>query len=263
MPDTRITNLGEITTPADGDLAVVVDISDTSMSAQGTNKKFTWSNIKAALKTYFDTLYNSGTSLWTAITGTRASNTTITVAGDQTAIFKKGMIVRWQESGVDKVGMVSIPSTYSDPNTTITIIGDTCASIDTGTFKYSVILGAEQFTKMFAIAGNIGATATAVANTITAMEPMRVIGADLWAGIAGTTNNTTVDINKNGTSIFTTKPTLATTVKSSPTPFTADTATSLALGDYLTLDIDAVQTTAAIDLYVQLYLFPTRFLTLS
>ena len=206
-----------------------------------------------------------GTSLWTAITGTRASNTTITVVGDQTAIFKKGMIVRWQESGVDKVGMVSIPSTYSSPNTTITIIGDTCASIDTDTFKYSVILGAEQFTKMFAIAGTIGATATNVANTITAMEPMRVIGADLWTGkdTPGTTNNTTVDINKNGTTIFTTKPTLATTVQSSPLPFTADTTSALALGDDLTLDIDAVQTTAAIDLYVQLYVFPERFLTLS
>ena len=218
-----------------------------------------------ATKKYVDDNAGGGASLWTAITGTRASNTTITVATDQTAIFKKGMIVRWQESGVDKVGIVSIPSTYSSPNTTITIIGDTCASIDTGTFKYSSLVGAEQFTKMFAIAGTIGATATNVANTITAMEPMRVIGADLWTGkdTPGTTNNTTVDINKNGTTIFTTKPTLATTVQSSPLPFTADTTSALALGDDLTLDIDAVQTTAAIDLYVMVYLFPERYLTLS
>ena len=79
-----------------------------------------------------------GTSLWTAIAGTRASNTTITVAGDQTAIFKKGMIVRWLESSVIKWGMVSIPSTYSSPNTTITIIGCVCNSIDTDSFKYSI-----------------------------------------------------------------------------------------------------------------------------
>lgn len=206
---------------------------------------------------------SGGTSLWTAITGTRATNTTITVATDKTAIFKKGMIVRWQESGVDKVGMVSIPSTYSDPNTTITIIGDTCASIDTDTFKYSVILGAEPYIAKFAYAGTVGATATNVMNAYYATEPMRVIGADLQAGTAGTTNSTTIDINKGGTTMFTTKPTLATTVASSPTPFTADTATSLALGDKVTIDVDAVQTTAAIDLYVQLYLFPSRFLTLS
>ncbi|MHB9140794.1 MAG: hypothetical protein ACYC25_02845 [Paludibacter sp.] len=92
---------------------------------------------------------------------------------------------------------------------------------------------------------------------------MRVLGADLQVGTAGTTNDTTVDLNKSGTTMFTTKPTLATTVASSPLPFTADTTTALALGDKVTLDIDAVQTTAATDLYVQLYLFPTRlnFLT--
>ena len=63
--------------------------------------------------------------------------------------------------------------------------------------------------------------------------------------------------------MFTTKPTLATTVAASPTPFTADSATSLALNDKATIDIDAVQTTAAVDLYVQLYLFPTRILSLT
>lgn len=206
---------------------------------------------------------SGGTSLWTAITGTRASNTTITVSGDQTAIFKKGMIVRWQESGVDKIGMVSIPSTYSSPNTTITIIGDTCASIDSNSFKYSVILGAEPYIVKFAIAGTIGATATDAANAYYATEPMRVLGADLQVGTAGTTNSTTIDINKGGTTMFTTKPTLASTVATSATPYTADTATSLALADKVTIDIDAVQTTAAIDLYVQLYLFPTRYLSFT
>ena len=63
--------------------------------------------------------------------------------------------------------------------------------------------------------------------------------------------------------MFTTKPTLATTVATSPTPFTADTATSLAIAAKVTIDIDAIQTTAAVDLYAQLYLFPTRILNLS
>lgn len=205
----------------------------------------------------------SWTSLWTAITGTRASNTTITVSGDQTAIFKKGMIVRWTESSVDKWGMVSIPSTYSSPNTTITIIGCTCASIDSGSFKYSSIIGVEQFQKNFALAGNIWATWTNVANTYYATEPMYVIGADLQVWTAGTTNSTTIVINKNWTTMFTTKPTLATTVASSPTPFTADTNTSLALWDKVTIDVYAVQTTAAQDLYVQLYVVPQRYFTLS
>lgn len=205
---------------------------------------------------------SGGSSLWTMPTGaTRVSNTTFTVTGDQTAIFAKGVIVKWTESGTVRTGVVSIPSTVST-DTTVTIIGDTMASIDASSLKYCM-LGAEMFTKMFAYAGAIGAVATGVANTITATEPMRLLGADLWVGTAGTTNSTTVDININGTTAFTTKPTLATTVQSSPTPFTADTAKSLSLGDDLTLDIDAIQTTVAQDLYVLVYLFPTRYLNLA
>ena len=201
-----------------------------------------------------------GASLWTAITATRVSNTTCTVVGDQTAIFKKGMIIRWTESSVDKVAMVSIPSTYSSV-TTITFIGDTMASVTA--FKYSSLIGAEQFIARFAYAGNVGATANDVMNAYYATEPMKVIGADLQVGTAGTTNATTIDINKAGTSMFTTKPTLATTIASSPLPFTSDTTSALALGDRVSIDVDAIQTTNSVDLYVQLYLFPTRFLTLE
>ena len=206
----------------------------------------------------------SGSSLWTLMPGTptRASNTTFTVTGDITTYVAKGMIIKWTESSTVRCAMVSIPSTYGAPNTTITIVGDIMASIDASSLKYCM-LGAEMFQKNFAIAGTIGATGTDIANAYYATEPMRVIGADLQVGTAGTTNNTTIDINKGGTTMFTTKPTLATTVASSSTPFTADTATSLALGDKVTIDIDAIQTTAAIDLYSQLYLFPTRYLSLS
>lgn len=203
-----------------------------------------------------------GSSLWTALAGaTRVSNTSFTVTGDQTAIIKKGMIIKWTESSTVRVAMVSIPSTVST-DTTVTIVGDTMASIDSSSLKYCM-LGVEMFQKNFTIAGAIGATGTDVANVYYATEPMRVIGADLQVGTAGTTNSTTIDINKGGTTMFTTKPTLATTVATSPTPFTADSATSLALADKVTLDIDAIQTTSAIDLYVQLYVFPTRYLYLT
>lgn len=201
---------------------------------------------------------SGGASLWTTFAGTRASNTTITVASDVTAIFKKGMIVKWTDT-TTHVGMVSIPSTESGGTTTITIIGDVC-STDATDFSYC-LLPVEKV--RFAVAGNIGAVADDIANAYYATEPMRVLGADLQVGTAGTTNSTTIDIDKATTTMFTTKPTLATTVASSPTPFTADDNTSLALGDRVRINIDAVQTTAAIDLYVQLYLFPTRFLTLS
>ena len=114
----------------------------------------------------------------------------------------------------------------------------------------------------FAIPGSINLVSTDQSAAFYAEEPFRVIGADLQVGTAGTTNNTTVDINKGGTTMFTTKPTLATTVAASPTPFTADNSTSLALNDKVTIDIDAIQTTPAIDAYITLYIFPTRYLYL-
>lgn len=240
----------------------VNDLRITNTSGVITFEKCTVANVTKGAGTWEVQSFGGETSLWTAIAGTRASNTTITVSGDQTAIFKKGMIVRWLESSVIKWGMVSIPSTYSSPNTTITIIGCVCASIDTDSFKYSSIIGVEQFQKDFALAGTIGATGTNVMRAYYATEPMYVIGADLQAETAGTTNSTTIDINKNGTTMFTTKPSLATTVAASTTPFTADTATSLALNDKVTIDIDFIQDTRAVDLYVQLYVVPQRYFTI-
>jgi len=250
---------------AKGDIITATADNTPAKLTVGDNGKVLTANSSTATGLEWTTPSAGGASLWTAITGTRASNTTITVATDQTAIFKKGMIVRWQESGVDKVGMVSIPSTYSSPNTTITIIGDVCASIDTGTFKYSVLLGSEPYIKVFPVAGNIGATGTDISRAYYANEPMRVIGTEIEVGsVASTSGNTVVDINKGGTTMFTTKPTIAYNALTVATPFTADTATSLALGDRVSIDIDTVtSTTFPQDLYVSLYLFPTRFLTLS
>jgi hypothetical protein len=156
--------------------------------------------------------------------------------------------------------MVSIPPTYGAPNSTITIIGDTMLSIDSSSLKY---FNANPDKRIFAIAGTLGNTGTNVASAYYADMPYRVIGADLEVGTAGTTGSFTIDINKNGTTMFTTKPTLATTVASSPTPFKADSATSLAFADKVTIDIDATQTTPPVDLYVKFYIFPTRYLYLT
>ena len=204
-----------------------------------------------------------GTSLWTSIVGTRASNTTITVVGDQTAIFKKGNIVRWKESTVDKVAIVSIPSTFSSV-TTITICGDTCASIDTDSFKYSSLLDINQFSKRFAIAGTIGATGNNAACIHFADQPYRFIGIEFYAGVAGTTNSTTVNVvNQNGT-VTLASPSLATTVRANAAPTApATSGLSLALNDAIQINITAVQTTPCVDLYINLLILPTRFLTLS
>lgn len=56
MADTKITGLTELTSTniADTDVVPVVDISDTTMDATGTTKKWTWASIKADILAYID-----------------------------------------------------------------------------------------------------------------------------------------------------------------------------------------------------------------
>ena len=219
-------------------------------------------------RTTTDTLTNKDLSsitntgkFWTLGPGTptRASNTTFTMTGDYTSVFAKGVIIKWTESATVRNAMVSIPSTYSAPNTTVTIVGDTMASIDASSLKYAMI-GVEAFVQKFAVSGTIGATGNDVANAYYATEPMRVLGADMQVGTAGTTNSTTVSL-VNGTGTVTlVSPTLGSTVAATTTPQApASSALSLALNDRVQLNVTAVQTTAAVDLYVQLYVMPTRY----
>jgi hypothetical protein len=66
---------------------------------------------------------------WTAASGTwtYASASTFTISGDVTAIYKKGLKLKWTNaSGSNpRYGTVKIDSTYGAPNTTVTIITNT------------------------------------------------------------------------------------------------------------------------------------------
>ncbi len=53
----KLTDLTEVTTLADGDLGMVVDVSNTSMDATGTNSKVTLANLYAYIKAKTDTVY--------------------------------------------------------------------------------------------------------------------------------------------------------------------------------------------------------------
>lgn len=52
MPDQKITDLTELASLASGDYFVVVDISDTSMAATGTNKKVVAARVSQNTETY-------------------------------------------------------------------------------------------------------------------------------------------------------------------------------------------------------------------
>jgi len=208
---------------------------------------------------------SGGSSLWTLMPGNPVfiNGNSFRVTGDVTNYVAKCMIVKWTESSVVKCAMVDRPSTYSSPDTTVTLVGDTMASIDAGSLKYCMF-GAEMFIKKFVYAGTIGATGTDVMNRIPIFEPMRYLGADMADQTAGTTNSTTVNIiNETGT-VTLGSPSLASTVRYTPTPAApASSGLSVAAGDSLYASIAAVQTTAAVDCYVDVYLFPTRYLYLT
>lgn len=75
-----------------------------------------------------------------------------------------------------------------------------------------------------------------------------------YSDTAGTTNTTTVDINKSGTTILSTKITIDSTEKTSRTAATPPviSVSSITEGNIITVDIDAVQTSPARGLTVVL-----------
>lgn len=105
--------------------------------------------------------------------------------------------------------------------------------------------------KLFAIAWSIWTTWTNVANTIVVDWTYTISQVNMWYWTAWNWT-LTVDINKNGTTLFASvKPTITTTNQSSINTWTL-TTTSLSSGDVLTIDIDAVPWTPWTDLYVEI-----------
>ena len=71
MADSKISDLTALTTAATGDLLVIVDISDTTMAASGTDKQITAGELLiSGLPGAFTTLEASGMSTLTGVTAT-------------------------------------------------------------------------------------------------------------------------------------------------------------------------------------------------
>ena len=97
-----IHNLTEKTTPADADEVGLIDNSAES----NVLKRLTWANIKAALKSYFDTLYPARDG-WQPVSDSwsYASASTITVPSGAASIYQKGDRIKWTQTTV-KYGVI-------------------------------------------------------------------------------------------------------------------------------------------------------------
>lgn len=117
----RISQLAEITTVDSNDLLNVVDVSDTTYSASGTNKRVTKANL---LKEYdiFSGWIPAGET-WT-YAGADDPTFTFKVNADVTGKYSAGMKIKLTQTTV-KYFIITAVSAYSGGYTTITVYGGT------------------------------------------------------------------------------------------------------------------------------------------
>lgn len=141
---TMISGAAEKTTPVDAD---VVPISDSE--ASNVLKKLSWANIKATLKTYFDSvtttlsnktlaspLFTGAVSGWISLgactyEGADAPTFTISFASDMTGVLSPGMRIKLTDSTV-KYFIITAVGAFSGGKTIITIYGGTDYTLSGG-----------------------------------------------------------------------------------------------------------------------------------
>lgn len=124
------------------------------------------------------------------------------------------------------------------------------AQLPTGTSGSTVALGNHTHTLTFSLT-SFFKTGTLTITTGTQRLPIdgtyTIVGTRLMVGTAPTGSSLIVDVNKNGTTIYTTqgnRPTIADGANAGG-PGTAPDVSALAAGDYLTVDIDQVGSSVA------------------
>lgn len=199
----------------------------------------------------------SGSKFWADVPGTptRVSDTQFTITDTGNAnyydkLFQKGVILRWSESGTFQTAMV-VSSSYATDTVTINIVGDSLSSGFTD-MKYCIQMA---MMETFIIPGTL-ATGTDLAKTFYAPYNIYVLSADAYVKTAGSTNSTVFDINDDGTTKFTTKPTIASGSTSDTDNVADNPSTAVAKGSLITVDIDSVSTTPPVEAYIYLFYYP-------
>ena len=207
MANTKISALTAIdgATLASTDLVPVVDVSDTTMAGTGTNKKLTAAELGVAL----------------AAVGGLASTSAV-AAG-------------YQPLDSDLTAIAALTTT--EFGRSFLTLANAAAGL--------TLIGGDKFPVTFSVSLAVGVQTGQ--HRIYAEETLTIEQVRASVGTAPTGSTLIVDVNKNGTTIFTTqgrRPAIAIS-EFTATPSAAIEVTSLAQGDYLTVDVDQVGSTIA------------------
>jgi hypothetical protein len=199
--------------------------------------------------------YDGIIPFWSLVPGTptRVSNTQFTItdtgnANSYDSLFSRGVVLKWTNSGTKQAVVVS--SSYGANVVTINIMGDILAA------GFTVMSYAKEKARVisFASPGTMAVLAD-IAGHFNVPFPIKIFGADGYHGTAGTTNASTYDINKNGTTFMTAKLSIASAATKGE-GYTADTATTATTGDYISVDCDSISTTPPVDAYINVLYAP-------
>jgi len=156
---------------------------------------------------------SGGASFWADLPGTptRVSDTQVSITDTGNAnyydkAFKPGTVLKWEKSGGGAQFAMITASSYSSNTVTITLLGNTLAT-GFSSMKYCIH---QALYDISMIPGTCPLAAeTSIGKTIVIPYDAIVFGTRIRYGTAPTTTGGTWDINDDGTTIFSTKPTIA------------------------------------------------------
>ena len=258
MANTKITNLGALAeAPATGDLVPIVDISDTTMDAAGTDKKITSSNLRSGLEATANKGVASG---YASLDGSvkvveNPANATATPTASKIPIADgSGKVDGWVSSAsVTVPGIVEIATAAETTTGT-----DATRAVSPDGLAGSSIFGI----KAFSVQAVDGATALAIGDgkayfrVPASLNGMNIVGVAAQVIVKSSSGTPTVQIARGRqstpTTDFTYSDVLSTLITIDATEYDSKDATAaaainaanddLATGDVLRIDVDVAGT---------------------
>lgn len=239
MSDTKITGLTELAeTPATGDLVGVVDVSDTTMSANGTNKKVTRANLIGGLAPTASPTFTGTVTLPVGLTGViRTDSGVVSVDTDVTDIVTAATS---SAQGKVELAIASELNTGTDADRAVT--PDALAGSNYGIEYMQVAL----FAPGTDAATGDGAAYIHIPPKLNGWNLVYVHALNAVAGTTGTQDIQIANVT-DAVDMLSTKLTIDSTEVGSNTATAAvidTTKDDVATNDILRIDVDAVQTTA-------------------